>query len=214
MSVELLSRAVGPLATNVHILADPRSREAIAIDTATPSLAWIAEELAEREWTLKLIVSTHGHWDHIGDNAALAEHTKADIAVHALDRERLEQPTAVSAPFEIVPSVPAVELAEGGVIRFNELRLRVLHTPGHTQGSVCLHAEDDGILFSGDTLFAGGWGRTDLPGGEETQMVESLVRLSGYEDPLRVLPGHGPSTTIGRERPWLELVRISGALPA
>ena len=212
--MELLSRAVGPLATNVHVLADPASREAIAIDTATPSLAWIADELAERAWTLKLIVSTHGHWDHIGDNAAVAEHSGADIAVHSLDRERLEQPRAVSAPFETVPSVPAVELAEGDLIRFGELRLRVLHTPGHTEGSVCLLAEDDGILFSGDTLFAGGWGRTDLPGGDETQMVESLVRLTGFEDPLRVLPGHGPATTIGRERPWLELVRISGALLA
>jgi len=214
VTAELLSRAVGPLATNVHVLADPSSREAIAIDTATPSLAWIAEELAERAWTLKLIISTHGHWDHIGDNAALADHAKAEIAVHPLDRDRLEHPTSMSAPFEIVPSVPAVELAEGGLIRFGELRLRVLHTPGHTEGSVCLHAEDDGMLFSGDTLFAGGWGRTDLPGGDEGQMVESLIRLSGYDDPLRVLPGHGPSTTIGRERPWLELVRISGALLA
>jgi hydroxyacylglutathione hydrolase len=214
VTAELLSRAVGPLATNVHVLADPSSREAIAIDTATPSLAWIAGELAERAWTLKLIISTHGHWDHIGDNAALADHAKAEIAVHPLDRDRLEHPASMSAPFEIVPSIPAVELAEGGLIRFGELRLRVLHTPGHTEGSVCLHAEDDGMLFSGDTLFAGGWGRTDLPGGNEGQMVESLVRLSGYEDPLRVLPGHGPSTTMGRERPWLELVRISGALLA
>ena len=214
MTAELLSRAVGPLATNVHVLADPSSREAIAIDTATPALAWVAGELAERDWTLKFIVSTHGHWDHIGDNAALADKTKAEIAVHPLDRDRLEHPTSISAPFEIVPSVPAVDLAEGGIIRFGDLRLRVLHTPGHTEGSVCLHAEDDGVLFSGDTLFAGGWGRTDLPGGNEGQMVESLVRLSGYDDPLRVLPGHGPSTTIGRERPWLELVRISGALLA
>jgi hydroxyacylglutathione hydrolase len=214
VTAELLSRAVGPLATNVHVLADPSSREAIAIDTATPSLAWIAGELAERAWTLKLIISTHGHWDHIGDNAALADHAKAEIAVHPLDRDRLEHPASMSAPFEIVPSIPAVELAEGGLIRFGELRLRVLHTPGHTEGSVCLHAEDDGMLFSGDTLFAGGWGRTDLPGGDEGQMVESLIRLSGYDDPLRVLPGHGPSTTIGRERPWLELVRISGALLA
>jgi len=214
VTAELLSRAVGPLATNVHVLADPSSREAIAIDTATPSLAWIAGELAERAWTLKLIISTHGHWDHIGDNAALADHAKAEIAVHPLDRDRLEHPASMSAPFEIVPSIPAVELAEGGLIRFGELRLRVLHTPGHTEGSVCLYAEDDGMLFSGDTLFAGGWGRTDLPGGNEGQMVESLVRLSGYEDPLRVLPGHGPSTTMGRERPWLELVRISGALLA
>ena len=112
--MEHLHRVVGPLATNLHVLADPASREAIAIDTATPCLAWIAEELAARDWTLRFIVSSHGHWDHIGDNAAVAEHTGAQIAVHPLDRDRLTDPQPLWAPFEIVPSVPAVELAEGG----------------------------------------------------------------------------------------------------
>ena len=210
--MEALRRIVGPVATNVHLLADARTREAIAIDTATPSLAWIADELAARDWTLKLIVSTHGHWDHIGDNAAVASHTGADIAVHALDRERLTDPQPLWAPFDIVPSVPAVDLAEGGVIRFGELRLTVLHTPGHTEGSVCLLAGDEGLLFSGDTLFAGAWGRTDLPGGDDRAMAESLARLSGLEDQVRVFPGHGRDTTIGAERAWLELVRDSGRL--
>ena len=211
--MERLLRVVGPLATNVHVLADERSREAIAIDTAIPSLAWIRDELAQRSWTLKLIVSTHGHWDHIGDNAAVAAETGAEIAVHPLDRERLLHPQPLRAPFEIPPSVPAVELAEGGEIRFGSIVLRVLHTPGHTEGSVCLLAADEGQLFSGDTLFAGGWGRVDLPGGSPEQMVESLGRLMTLEDPLGVLPGHGATTTIGRERPWLELVRSSGRLP-
>lgn len=205
--MERLSRTVGPIATNVHVLADPRSREAIAIDTATPSLAWIVDELAARGWTLKLIVSTHGHWDHIGDNAAVAAHTGAQIAVHPLDRDRLEQPQPLYAPFEIAPSVPAVELAEGGVVRFGAVSLRVLHTPGHTEGSVCLLAEDERILYSGDTLFAAGWGRVDLPGGDPDAMVESIARLSGLEDRVAVFPGHGAATTIGRERAWMELVR-------
>ena len=210
--MERLSRIVGPIATNVHVLADPRTREAIAIDTATPSLAWIADELAARAWTLKLIISTHGHWDHIGDNAAVAAHAGADIAVHRLDRDRLIAPNPGSAPFEIPPSVPAVELAEGGLIRFGELRLRVLHTPGHTEGSVCLLAEDEGLLFSGDTLFEAGWGRVDLPGGDPAAMVESLIRLAGLEDQVGVFPGHGAATTIGRERAWMELVRDRGRL--
>jgi hydroxyacylglutathione hydrolase len=205
--VERLSRVVGPIATNVHVLADPRTREAIAIDTATPSLAWIAEELAARDWTLKLIVSTHGHWDHIGDNAAVSAHTGADVAVHPLDRGRLEHPEPLFAPFEIPPSVPAVELAEGGVIRFGEIRLTVIHTPGHTEGSVCLQAEDDGLLFSGDTLFAGGWGRVDLPGGDPAAMVASIGRLAGLPDATAVFPGHGATTTVERERAWMELVR-------
>jgi hydroxyacylglutathione hydrolase len=210
--VQGIQRVVGPIATNVYVLADERSREAIAIDSATPSLAWIADELAARDWTLKLIVSTHGHWDHIGDNAAVAEHTGAEIAVHPLDRERLTHPRAINAPFEIVPSVPAVDLAEGGEVRFGEIRLRVLHTPGHTEGSVCLLHVDDGILFSGDTLFAGGWGRVDLPGGDPAQMVESIGRLLSLEDQVNVLPGHGQGTTMARERAWMELVRDGGRL--
>ena len=210
--MERLSRVVGPIATNVHVLADERTREAIAIDTATPSLAWIAGELAARDWTLKLIVSTHGHWDHIGDNAAVAEHTGAEIAVHPADRDRLLRPEPIWAPFDIVPSVPAVELAEGGEVRFGDIRLRVLHTPGHTDGSVCLLAEDEGVLYSGDTLFAGGWGRVDLPGGDPDAMVASLARLTGLEDGVGVFPGHGPATTIGRERAWMELVRDGGRL--
>lgn len=212
--MEHLHRVVGPIGTNVHVLADARTREAIAIDTAAPCLAWIAEELAARDWTLKLIVSSHGHWDHIGDNAAVAEHTGAKVAVHPLDAHRLTDPKPLYAPFEIPPSVPAVDLAEGGEIRFGEIRLRVLHTPGHTEGSVCLYDADHGRLFSGDTLFAGSWGRTDFPGGDEDAMAASLARLSELEDPVRVFPGHGADTTIGRERPWLELVRDTGRLLA
>src|SRR5215831_5556310 len=135
--MERLHAVVGPISTNVHVLADPASHEAIAIDTATPSLAWVAGALEERGWTLKLIVSTHGHWDHIGDNAAVVAHTGAEIAVHPADRHYLETPRPViPPPFEIVPSVPAVELAEGGEVRFGSIRLAVLHTPGHTEGSV------------------------------------------------------------------------------
>jgi hydroxyacylglutathione hydrolase len=210
--MELLHSVIGPLATNVYILGDPRSREAIAIDTATPCLRWISGELAEREWTLKLIVSTHGHWDHVGDNAAVAEHTGAQIACHPDDRYRLIDPQPLYAPFEIAPSVPAVDLAEGGEVVFGEIRLRVLHTPGHTEGSVCLLDNDTGRLYSGDTLFPGGWGRVDFPGGSAEAMVESLARLTSLEDRLQVMPGHGATTTIGRERPWMELVRDQGRL--
>jgi hydroxyacylglutathione hydrolase len=211
--VERLHRVVGPLSTNVHILADERTREAIAIDTAIPSLAWIAGELEARSWTLRLIVSSHGHWDHTGDNARVAEHTGAEIAVHAADAHRLTDPQPAWAPFEIPASVPAVELAEGGEVRFGSIRLAVLHTPGHTEGSVCLYGAEDGLLFSGDTLFAGSFGRVDLPGGDPAAMVLSLDRLSSFEDAVEVLPGHGATTTIGRERHWLDWIAREGRLP-
>jgi hydroxyacylglutathione hydrolase len=204
--MEVLTSVVGPLATNVYLLADPRTSEAIAIDTATPSVDWLVATLERRDWRLKLVISTHGHWDHIGDNAAVQEHTGAPIAVHRLDRGRLKRPRADYAPFPIPPSFPAIELAEGGRIDLGALRLEVFHTPGHTEGSCCLLERESGMLFSGDTLFPSGWGRTDLSGGSEEQMADSLARLARLGDELRVLPGHGRPTTIGQERPWLDLV--------
>ena len=107
--------------------------------------------------------------------------------------------------------MPAVELAEGGRIVFGAIDLEVLHTPGHTEGSVCLLARESGVLLSGDTLFAGAWGRTDLTGGSEAAMAESLARLARLDPSLSVLPGHGATTTIERERSWLDLVAQAGA---
>ena len=252
--MELVTGVVGPLQTNVHLLADVRTHEAIVVDTAIPGLPWITGELDARGWRLLLIVSTHGHWDHTGENAALqawsregaprahsglraaaladhaAEHglavvgpdgrerhpdpsRGAEIAAHAADWYRLTDPKPLFAPFPIPPCVPAAELAEGGAIRFGDVRLDVLHTPGHTEGSVCLVSREAGVILSGDTLFQGGWGRVDLPGGDPAAMVESLRRLATLPDALRVLPGHGRTTTIAAERPWLELVAREGRLP-
>ena len=208
-----LHRVIGVLATNLYVLGDDRTKEAIAVDTALPCLDWISGELAAREWTLKLIVSTHRHWDHIGDNARVAEHTGAQIGVHPLDAHGLTHPQATSAPFEVLPSVPAVDLEEGGEIRFGAIRLEVLHTPGHTEGSVCLLDAENGRLYTGDTLFNGSFGRVDLPGGSAEAMVASLDRLRRLDETLTALPGHGAATTIGRERPWLEWVAREGRLP-
>ena len=211
--MKVLKLTTGPVATNVWVLADVRTREAIAIDTATPSVRWLTQVLGDEGWNLRFIVSTHRHWDHIGDNAEAVIATGARLAAHIADRHGLTQPDPMSAPFPIPPSVPAVDLAEGSHIRFGEIELRVLHTPGHTEGSVCLLSPEDRVLISGDTLFAGGWGRTDLPGGNAEAMVESLSRLATLEDGLDVLPGHGPETTIGREKPWLQSVAQKNALP-
>jgi hydroxyacylglutathione hydrolase len=219
--VELVTGAIGPLQTNVYLVGDPRTREAIVIDGAIPGLYWVVRELGRRAWRLILIVSTHGHWDHTGENAALQAWSReqaddgaaARIAAHLADWNRLTNPQPLFAPFPIPPCVPAVELAEGGVIRVGDVRLDVLHTPGHTEGSVCLVSRDDGVLFSGDTLFAGGWGRVDLPGGDAAAMVDSLARIAALDPAIRVVPGHGRQTTIGRERPWLELVARERRLP-
>jgi len=210
--MKVLLLTTGPVATNVWVLGDISTREAIAIDTATPSVHWLTRQLADEGWTLRYVVTTHRHWDHIGDNAEVVIATRATLACHRADRDGLEHPPS-DTPFVIPPSVPALDLAEGSRIRIGEIDLHVIHTPGHTEGSVCLVGAEDRLLISGDTLFAGGWGRTDLPGGDVEQMVDSLARLSTLEDGLTVLPGHGPQTTIERERPWLERVAQERRLP-
>ena len=204
--MELLHSVIGPVATNLYVLGDEASREALAIDTATPCVAWLTERLAERGWSLRFVVSSHRHWDHIGDNAAVVEATGATLAVHAADRHGLVRPEPLWAPFPIPPSIPAMDLAEGGRIRFGSIDLEVLHTPGHTEGSICLLASGERLLFTGDTLFRAGWGRVDLPGASPQAMVESLSRLAWLDEDLHVLPGHGAATTIGQEREWLARV--------
>jgi glyoxylase-like metal-dependent hydrolase (beta-lactamase superfamily II) len=211
--MKVLQLTTGPVATNVWILGDLRTQEAIAVDTATPSVRWVTQQLADEGWYLRFIVSTHRHWDHIGDNAEVVVATGATLAVHGLDRHGLEEPDAGSAPFPIPVSMPALELAEGSHIRFGDIDLEVLHTPGHTEGSVCLLSREDRLLFSGDTLFAGGWGRVDLPGANQEHMIESLSRLASLDPGLTVLAGHGPQTIIGRELPWLTTVAQTRKLP-
>jgi hydroxyacylglutathione hydrolase len=211
--MKVLRLTTGPVGTNVWVLGDVRTREAIAIDTATPSVRWLTQQLSDEGWALRFIVSTHRHWDHIGDNADAVVATGAKLAAHVADRHGLEHPDPMSAPFAIPPSVPALDLAEGSRIRFGEVDLTVLHTPGHTEGSVCLLSNDERLLISGDTLFAGAWGRTDLPGGDEEAMIESLSRLALLDPGLAVLPGHGPDTTMDRELPWLRTVASEKKLP-
>jgi glyoxylase-like metal-dependent hydrolase (beta-lactamase superfamily II) len=211
--MRVLQLTTGPAATNVWVLADLRTREAIAIDTATPSVRWLTQQLSDEGWDLRFIVTTHRHWDHIGDNAEAVVATGATLAAHAADRHGLEAPDPMSAPFPIPPSVPALDLAEGSRILVGDIDLTVLHTPGHTEGSVCLLSHEERVLISGDTLFAGAWGRTDLPGGNAEAMVDSLARLSTLEDGLAVMPGHGAQTTIAREKPWLQMVAQDRKLP-
>src|SRR5262249_7351683 len=119
----------------------------------------------------------------------------------------------LTVPFPIVPSVPAIDLEEGSRIRFGGITLDVLHTPGHTEGSVCLLAGNERLLFSGDTLFRGAWGRTDLQGGSDEQLVDSLRRLAELPLAFHGPPGDGAAPTLEREGVWLDAVRRDGRLP-
>ena len=147
------------------------------------------------------IALTHGHFDHIGAVRELVGATGAPLLVHETDAASLLTPEgAGGAVFGMPFTAPPAErlLSEGDIVAAGSVRLEVLHTPGHTPGSICLLG--DGHLISGDTLFAGSVGRTDFPGGDMRAMQRSIARLASLADDVRVHPGHGPDTTIGRER--------------
>jgi len=203
--------AFGPWQTNAYLLWDGRSPDALVVDPGMGAAAPLMERVAANGLRLHLIANSHGHIDHIFDDAPLMRASEAPLAIHPDDAYRLEGRNNYG--FDIEAVTATVDLREGEQLRIGDLVLDVLHLPGHTEGSVCLYEERRGLLLSGDVLFAGAFGRTDLPGGDEAAMVDSLGRLArDLPASIRVLPGHGPETTIERELPWMRRVAESGRL--
>lgn len=194
----------GLIGTQAYLVGDERAGEAIVVDAPGDVAAEIARAAEQLGLKVILLVSTHGHWDHVEDNADLQRLTGAPLAVHPADAPMLEQPSTApfALPIVIPPSKAERLLSEGDEIAVGSLRFTVLHTPGHTPGSICLYESSEKALLSGDTLFASGFGRTDLPGGDAAALRRSLARLGALPKDVRVYPGHGPETTIGQEA-WL-----------
>jgi glyoxylase-like metal-dependent hydrolase (beta-lactamase superfamily II) len=203
--------AFGPWQTNAYLLWDGRSPDALVVDPGMGAAAPLMERVAANGLRLHLIANSHGHIDHIFDDAPLMRASEAPLAIHPDDAYRLEGRNNYGFRLETVTAT--VDLREGEQIRVGDLVLDVLHLPGHTEGSVCLYEKRRGLLLSGDVLFAGAFGRTDLPGGDEERMVASLARLAdAIPGSVRILPGHGPETTMERELPWLRRIASSGRL--
>lgn len=203
--------AFGPWQTNAYLVWDGRSADALVLDPGMGAAEPLMQRAAANALRLHLIANSHGHIDHVFDNAPLVHASGAPLAIHADDAYRLTGQNGHG--FDVEPSVATDELRDGEQVRIGDLVFDVLHTPGHTEGSVCLYEERQGVLLSGDTLFPSGWGRTDLPGGDEQQMVSSLGRLAReIAAQVRVLPGHGAETVMSRELPWLQRVAESGRL--
>ena len=199
---------VGPIQTNCYLAGCEKTKEGVVIDPGDEADRILAV-VKELGLTIKYILNTHAHFDHVMANKALVEATGAPLALHPLDLPLLRQNGgAAFFGLEVPPSPdPDMELAEGDTISFGEHTFAVLFTPGHTPGHVSFYEAATGIVFDGDVLFASGIGRTDLPGGDyETLLASITEKLMVLPDETVVCSGHGPVTTIGQERasnPWL-----------
>jgi hydroxyacylglutathione hydrolase len=203
---------VGPLQCNCTILGDEQAGEAIVIDPGE-EVGRIHRRLTELGLKLKQILVTHGHIDHVGGALKLKRLTGAPILLNENDLPQLEIMDKQAAWLGVATpetAPPDESLADGLQVGLESCPGQVLHTPGHTQGSICLHFVPLKLLIAGDTLFAGSIGRTDLPGGDFDQIIDSIgSRLLALPDETKVQPGHGPATTIGAERrsnPFLHAV--------
>lgn len=203
--------AFGPWQTNAYLVWDGRSSDALVLDPGMGAADPLVERLSANGLALHVIGNSHGHIDHVFDNGPLKRATGAPLAIHANDAYRLRGSNNYG--FEVETVTAEQELHEGEQLRIGDLVFDILHTPGHTEGSVCLYEERHRFLLSGDVIFAGTYGRTDLPGGSDEAMVASLARLArDVPAGVRVLPGHGPETTMERELPWMRRIAAAGTL--
>jgi glyoxylase-like metal-dependent hydrolase (beta-lactamase superfamily II) len=192
---------VGPLMANCFICGCSKTKEAVVIDPGGDADT-ILLSLADAKLKVKYIINTHGHFDHVSANGKMKDATGADILIHPLDAPMLEKLSSNAAFFGVsVENSPPCDqtLEEGDTVSFGDIALKVIHTPGHTPGGISLYT--NGVVFVGDTLFAGSIGRTDFPGGNFNTLISSIkTKLFKMEDDIRVFSGHGPETSIGIEK--------------
>ena len=199
---------VGPLQCNCSILGDEETREAIVIDPGD-EVERVLAVLEKHNLKARYIVNTHAHFDHVGNCRELKEATGAEISLHKADLpiyETAPRQAALFAMYGVRPiRITAVDqfLRDADGLQVGKIAAQAIHTPGHTPGSLSLHVPGSArdLLFAGDTLFNGSIGRTDLPGGDFDRLLKSIKdRLLTLDDETEIWPGHGPKTTIGRER--------------
>ncbi len=193
---------VGPLQTNCYVIWDPATRSAAVIDPGGDADI-IRDCVDSNNLIVELILLTHGHPDHCFVAGALANEYGVEIAMHEADIVQIEQGTALAEMFydvsSFVPFTPKKLLIDGDTLTLGDSQIQVAHTPGHSQGGLCFLTNAG--VFCGDTIFAGSIGRTDFPGGSHSQLLASIqTKLLSLADDTPLYPGHGPHTTVGRER--------------
>ncbi|MCY4147576.1 MAG: MBL fold metallo-hydrolase [Chloroflexi bacterium] len=204
MPFAIKSLTLGAFATNAYLVADTATQNALLIDPVD-SPETILAAAAEAGWRIQMMVATHAHLDHVLAAGALKRRLRIPFLAHKETPPLLQDVPAQGLYFGLgeltAPPAPDQLLDDEDMIRLDSLAFKCLYTPGHAPGHISLLMEKAGTLFSGDTLFAGSIGRTDLPGGDHALLMRSIMdRLMPLDDNVRVLPGHMGETTIGRER--------------
>ncbi len=194
---------VGPIQANCYIVGDEETRTGVVIDPGDEAER-ILERVRANQLEVVYILNTHGHFDHVGGNKKLKEATGGKIAIHSDDASYLDRIAETAAVWgmraENSPP-PDILLSDGQVLEAGGLRFKVLHTPGHSPGSVSFVMEVAQIVFTGDLIFAGSIGRTDFPGGDYNKLIRSVrEKIFPLGDDFRILSGHGPVTTVGHEK--------------
>lgn len=201
----------GEVETNSYLVVDPSTQEAMVVDAPHGLGEDVVAKARELNVKITTLVNTHGHWDHIADNAAILRATGAKLWIHPDDEKLVTNPAIMSRYglfFEIEPTKPDGLLREGDTLKLGTLLFEVLHCPGHCPGSIVLYAKTARLAIVGDVIFAGSVGRTDLPGGDREQLLDSIqTKILTMPDDVKLLPGHGPVTTVGRERTTNPFVR-------
>lgn len=201
--LEILTLSLGPLQTNCYVAACTETGEAAVIDPSWNG-RHIASEIADRGWSLTHILLTHAHFDHVGGLAALKEESGAPIYAHRDALPMLRQAATAASLWGLdiqKPPEPDAWLAEGDAVMVGEIELQVIFTPGHAPGHVSFYAGEHDVLFDGDVLFQRGIGRTDLPGGNFQQLMESIrQKVLSLPPETKILSGHGGPTTVGEEK--------------
>lgn len=205
MPIKIKSLTLGPFATNAYLIADSQSGNAILLDPVDDAPAILAAAQAEG-WTIKLMIATHAHLDHVLASAAIKERLNVPFYIHEECAALLDE-IPMQGVFFGLGELPAAAQPDrlltsaSETIALDSIRLQSLYTPGHAPGHLSFYLAEHKILFSGDSLFAGSIGRTDLPGGDHALLMTSIVdKLMILDDDVQVLPGHMGLTTIGRER--------------
>lgn len=211
--MKIIPVVAGILETNCYLVVNEATKTALLIDTPPGSKDIIIDKLAEEDCSLEAILLTHTHWDHSADANLLKQATGTKVYVHSADYYRLQEPmkhTLFELDFTIEPCQADVLLEGGETLKFETATLRVLHTPGHTEGSVVFVCDELRCAFVGDTIFYLSVGRTDLPGGDQNLLQESLNRiLNELPEDYKLYVGHYQETTVGFEKtynPYLMLI--------